>query len=161
ASARVIVQRRHRNGYDYSVRMTGVELREIGDGDGATLADLDEALDEGAACVFAFVGEQYDRGAVPLDDLIRAAHDRDVPVVIDPAAGVPPIATLWELTGAGADLVVFSGGKALRGPQSTGMVVGRRDLIAACVANMSPRHAIGRPMKVGKEELLGLLAAVE
>ncbi len=161
ASARVIVQRRQRNGYDYSVRMTGVELREIGSDERATLDDLEAALDDGAACVFAFVGEQYDRGAVPIDDVIEAAHLRGIPVVIDAAAGVPPIASLWQLTGAGADLVVFSGGKGLRGPQSTGMIVGRRDLIAACVANMSPRHAIGRPMKVGKEELLGLLAAVE
>ncbi len=155
------MQRHQRNGYDYSVRMTGVQLVEIGGDAGATLDQLEAALVDGAACVFAFVGEQYDRGAIPIDDLIEAAHRHGVPVVIDAAAGVPPIATLWQLTGAGADLVVFSGGKGLRGPQSTGMVVGRSDLITACSANMSPHHAIGRPMKVGKEELLGLLAAVE
>ena len=161
AGVRVIVQRSQRNGYDYSARMTGIQLVEIGRDSGTTLAELDAALADGAACVLVFVGEQFDRGAVPLADVTAAAHARGVPVVVDAAAGVPPIANLWLLTRAGADLVVFSGGKGLRGPQTSGLVVGRRDLVAACVANMSPRHTIGRPMKVGKEELLGLLAAVE
>jgi L-seryl-tRNA(Ser) seleniumtransferase len=97
-----------------------------------------------------------------LADVVAAAHRRDIPVVVDNAAGVPPIASLWHYTrDLGADLVVFSGGKGLRGPASSGVVLGRRDLIAACVANSSPRHSLGRPMKVGKEELLGVLAAVE
>jgi seryl-tRNA(Sec) selenium transferase len=135
---------------------------EIGRVDGATQSDLDLALTAETAAVLVFIGEQYDRGAIPLAGIVKAAHARGIPVVVDAAAGVPPIATLWRVTGdAGADLVIFSGGKGLRGPQTTGFVVGRRDLIAACVANSSPRHAIGRPMKVGKEELLGLLAAVE
>ena len=162
AASRVIVQRSQRNGYDYSARMSGVRLVEIGDASGATLRELEDALAEPAACVFVFVGEQFDRGAVPLPDVIRAAHARGVPVVVDAAASVPPIANLRRLAGdEGADLVVFSGGKGLRGPQTSGLVVGRADLIAACVANSSPRHSLGRPMKVGKEELLGLLAAVE
>ena len=139
AASRVIVQRSQRNGYDYSARMSGVRLVEIGDASGATLAELEDALAEPAACVFVFVGEQYDRGAVPLPDVIRAAHARGVPVVVDAAASVPPIANLRRLAGEeGADLVVFSGGKGLRGPQTTGLVVGRADLIAACVAEFQP-----------------------
>jgi uncharacterized pyridoxal phosphate-dependent enzyme len=162
ADARVIVQRSQRNGYDYSARMSGVQLVEIGDATGTTLAELEDALEEPAACVLVFVGEQYDRGAVALSDVTRAAHAHGVPVVVDAAASVPPIANLGRLTrDHGADLVVFSGGKGLRGPQTTGLVVGRGNLVAACVANSSPRHSLGRPMKVGKEELLGLLAAIE
>ena len=161
AAARVIVQKSQRNGYDYSARMTGIQLIEIGGAARTTLTDLDAALVNDPACVLVFVGEQFDRGAVPLREVTTAARARGVPVVVDAAAGVPPIANLWQLTRAGADLVVFSGGKGLRGPQATGLVVGRGELVAACVANMSPHHTIGRPMKVGKEELLGLLAAVE
>lgn len=160
-TTRVIVQRSQRNGYDYSARMTGAQLVEIGDASGTTLAQLEDVLREPAAAVLVFVGEQFDRGAVPLADVVAAAHAHGVPVVVDAAAGVPPIETLWTLTGAGADLVVFSGGKGLRGPQTTGLVVGRHELIQACLANSSPRYSIGRPMKVGKEELLGLLAAIE
>jgi uncharacterized pyridoxal phosphate-dependent enzyme len=160
--AEVIVQRSQRNGYDYSARMTGVRLVEIGTPQGSTLADLTEALGDRTACVLVFAGEQFDRGAIPIEQVTGAAHARSVPVVVDAAAGVPPIANLWRFTrDLGANLAAFSGGKGLRGPQTTGFVVGRRDLIAACIANSSPRHTIGRPMKVGKEELLGLLAAVE
>jgi L-seryl-tRNA(Ser) seleniumtransferase len=158
----VIVQRGHRNGYDYSARMTGARLVEIGTPDGASLADLEAAFTADTAAVLVFAGEAYDRGAIPLTDLVAAAHRRGIPVVIDNAAGVPPIASLWHYTrDLGADVVVFSGGKGLRGPASSGLVLGRRDLIAACVANSSPRHSLGRPMKVGKEELVGVLAAVE
>jgi uncharacterized pyridoxal phosphate-dependent enzyme len=161
ADARVIVQRSQRNVYDYSALMTGIQLIEIGEPTGTTLAQLEAALAEPAACVLVFVGGLFDRGAVPLAEVARAAHARSVPVVVDAAAGIPPISNLRDLTGAGADLAVFSGGKGLRGPQTTGLVVGRRDLIEAVVANSSPRQTIGRPMKTGKEELLGILAAVE
>ena len=83
-------------------------------------------------------------------------------MIVDAAAQIPPIANLWHFTrDLGADLAIFSGGKGLRGPQSAGLVLGRPDLIAACRLNGSPNHAIGRPMKVGKEELIGMLAAVE
>ncbi len=158
----VIVQRGHRNGYDYSARMTGARLVEIGTPEGATLADLEAAFTGQTAAVLVFAGEAFDRGAIPMADVVAAAHARGLPVVVDNAAGVPPISSLWHYTrDLGADLVVFSGGKGLRGPASSGLVLGRRDLIAACLANSSPRHSLGRPMKVGKEELVGVLAAVE
>jgi L-seryl-tRNA(Ser) seleniumtransferase len=81
-------------------------------------------------------------------------------VIVDAAAQLPPVSDLWRYTEMGADLAIFSGGKDLRGPQSSGLILGRRDLIEACRLNGSPNHSIGRPMKVGKEEMCGLLAAV-
>ena len=94
--------------------------------------------------------------------MIAIAHAHDVPVIVDAAAQIPPIANLWHFTrDLGADITIFSGGKGLRGPQSAGLVLGRPDLIAACKLNGSPNHSVGRPMKVGKEELMGMLAAVE
>src|ERR1019366_6297546 len=94
--------------------------------------------------------------------VISIAHAAGVPVVVDAAGQVPPVSNLTRFTVHDhADLVVFSGGKALRGPQTTGLVLGRADIVEACLANANPRHSLGRPMKVGKEELLGILAAIE
>jgi L-seryl-tRNA(Ser) seleniumtransferase len=84
-----------------------------------------------------------------------------VPVIVDGAAQIPPVSNLWDYTRLGAALAIFSGGKGLRGPQSSGLIVGRADLIEAVRLNGPPNQAIGRPMKVGKEEMVGLLAAVE
>ena len=85
-----------------------------------------------------------------------------MPVIVDAAAQIPPISNLWHFTrDLGADIAIFSGGKGLRGPQSSGLVLGKAAIIAGCRINGSPNHSIGRPMKVGKEELAGILAAVE
>ena len=92
---------------------------------------------------------------------IAIAHRHGVPLVVDAAAQLPPVENLWRFTGMGADLALFSGGKGLCGPQSSGLVLGRQDLIDAIAFNANPRMAIGRPMKVGKEEIAGLLAAVK
>jgi L-seryl-tRNA(Ser) seleniumtransferase len=83
-----------------------------------------------------------------------------VPLIVDAAAQLPPVENLWRFTQMGVDLALFSGGKGLCGPQSSGLIVGRRDLIEACAFNACPRGFIGRPMKVGKEEIVGLMAAV-
>jgi L-seryl-tRNA(Ser) seleniumtransferase len=101
------------------------------------------------------------RGDLPLATVIEIANHRQVPVVVDAAAQLPPVENLWRFTQMGAALAIFSGGKDLRGPQSSGLVVGRKDLIEAIRANGNPNHSIGRPMKVGKEEMVGLLAAVK
>lgn len=159
----VVVQRAQRNGYDYSARMTGVRLVELGGPATApTIDQLRGAIGSATACVLVFTGSMWARGTLPLPEVIAVARTAGVPVVVDAAGQIPPVANLWRFTTEfGADLAVFSGGKGLRGPQTTGLVVGRRSLIEACLANASPRHAFGRPMKVGKEELFGILAAVE
>jgi L-seryl-tRNA(Ser) seleniumtransferase len=157
-----IVLRCQRNGYDYAIRQTGARLVELGDAQGAQLADLEAAISARTACVVYFAGAHFAAGAIPLEQVIATAHDRGVPVIVDSAAQIPPIANLWRFTrDMGADIAIFSGGKGLRGPQSAGLVLGRPDLIEACRLNGSPNHSIGRPMKVGKEELMGMLAAVE
>lgn len=154
----VIVHRSQRNGYDYAARLTGARLVEIG----ATPEDLSAAISERTACVLWFAGAHFAKDALPIEQVVEIAHRRDVPVLVDAAAQIPPIANLWHFTrDLGADAAIFSGGKGLRGPQPSGLVLGRRAIIEGCRANGNPNHAIGRPMKVGKEELAGLLAAVE
>ena len=138
----------HRNPYDYAARMLG-----------ARIVDLD-AMTSDTACVLWFAGAHY--GDADLGEAVALARSYGVPVLVDAAAQVPPISSLWDFTvGAGADAVILSGGKGLRGPQSSGLVLGRADVIEECRRLGSPNHGVGRGMKVGKEELLGLLSAVE
>ena len=154
----VIVWHSQRNGYDYAARQTGARLVAIGPEDG----ELEEAITSRTACILWFAGTHYARDAMPIEEVVAIAHERGVPVIVDAAAQIPPIANLWHFTrDIGVDIAIFSGGKGLRGPQSSGLVLGRPDLIEACRANASPNHTVGRPMKVGKEETAGLLAAVE
>lgn len=157
----VIVHKSHRNGYDHAVRQVGVKLVEIGYADGAFDWQLEDAINENTAAVIWFQGNMGGAGDIPLEKVIDIAHTHGVPVLVDAAAQLPPVENLWNFTQMGADAAIFSGGKDLRGPQSSGLVLGKQWLIDACALNGPPNHSIGRPMKVGKEEMLGLLAAVE
>lgn len=158
----VIMHRAHRNGYDHAARQTGATLVEIGGAHITHRWELEATISPRTACVLWFAGAHYARGALPLADVVAIAHDHGVPVLVDAAAQIPPMRNLWHFTREmGADIAIFSGGKGLRGPQSSGLVLGRAEIVAACRVNGSPNHSIGRPMKVGKEETLGLLAAVE
>jgi L-seryl-tRNA(Ser) seleniumtransferase len=158
----VIVHRSQRNGYDHAARMTGARLVEIGLGHETRAWELESAISPRTVCVLYFAGAHFAAGARPLAEVIEVAHAHGVPVIVDAAAQIPPIANLWHFTrDMGADAAVFSGGKGLRGPQPAGLVLGRRQLIDACAANSAPNHSLGRPMKVGKEEMLGMLAAVD
>jgi L-seryl-tRNA(Ser) seleniumtransferase len=158
ARREVIVHRSQRNNFDYAARQTGARLVEIG----PTADDLAAALTERTASVLWFAGSHYAAGALPLETVVAVAGGRGVPVLVDAAAQIPPLANLWRFTRElGADVAIFSGGKGLRGPQASGLVLGRRELIEGCRANGNPHASIGRPMKVGKEELVGVLAALE
>ncbi len=157
----IIVHKSHRNGYDHAVRQVGVTLVEIGLAMHTARWELERAIGPRTAAVFWFQGAMTGHGDLPLAEVIETAHAHGVPVVVDAAAQLPPVENLWRFTGMGADMVVFSGGKDLHGPQSSGLILGRRDLIQACAMNGNPNAAIGRPMKVGKEEMVGLLAAVK
>ena len=158
----VIIHRCQRNGYDFAVRQTGVKVVEIGFPGVTHPWELEAAITERTAAVIYFAGGHFERGALPLRTTVEIAHKHGVPVIVDGAAQIPPVSNLWEYTtGAGADLAVFSGGKGLRGPQPSGLIVGRADLVEAIRLNGPPNQAIGRPMKVGKEEMVGLVAAVE
>lgn len=157
----VIIHKVHRNGYDHAVRQVGVKVVEIGDETQTTAEQLAQAINAQTAAIFWFQGAMSGKGDLPLAEVIAVANRHNVPVVVDAAAQLPPLENLWRFTEMGAALAVFSGGKDLRGPQSSGLIVGRKDLIEACRINGSPNHSIGRPMKVGKEEMVGLLKAVE
>lgn len=158
----VIVHRSHRNGYDQAARQTGADLVEIGSTSMTDPAELEAAFSSRTVCVLFFAGAHFARAVLPLAEVIARSRARGVPVIVDAAAQIPPIANLWHFTrDMGADAAIFSGGKGLRGPQSAGLVLGRRALIDGCIRNGPPNHSLGRPMKVGKEEMLGMLAAVE
>jgi L-seryl-tRNA(Ser) seleniumtransferase len=157
----VIVHKSHRNGYDHAVRQVGVKLIEIGYANSTSRWELERAINPQTAAFFWFQGAMTGHGDIPLAEVIAIANEHDVPVIVDAAAQLPPVENLWRFTEMEAALAIFSGGKDLRGPQSTGLILGRRDLIEACALNANPNHSIGRPMKVGKEEMLGALAAVK
>jgi D-glucosaminate-6-phosphate ammonia-lyase len=156
----VILHRTHRNGYDHAVRQVGVRVVEIGGPDGTAREDLERAITPQTAAFFWFQGAMTTPNDLPLPVVIEVMKARGIPVIVDAAAQLPPVSNLWNFTHMGADLAIFSGGKDLRGPQSSGLILGRRDLIRACALNGSPNHCLGRPMKVGKEEMVGLLTAV-
>lgn len=158
----IILFRSQRNGYDHAIRMAGVKLVEIGYGRSTAPWELEAAFTERTAGIFYFAGGRFEPGALPLDFVVETAHRHGVPVIVDAAAQIPPVENLWRFTTQlGADVAIFSGGKGLCGPQSSGLVLGRRELIEKCYPNSPPNAALGRPMKVGKEELCGILAAVE
>ncbi|WP_371401033.1 PLP-dependent transferase [Kribbella sp. NBC_00662] len=159
--AEVVMFASQRNGYDYSARFLGVQIVEVG----PSLEELRAALVRRPACVLWMAGAHYAAGALPIEEVVRIAREVDgpaTPVIVDAAAQIPPVSSLWRFTrDVGADAVIVSGGKGLRGPQASGLVLGKAWLVDRIRAHSSPNHEIGRGMKVGKEELLGLLAAVE
>lgn len=157
----VICHKSHRNGYDHAVRSVGVKLVEIGSANHTASWEMEAAINENTALAFWTQAQMSGYGDMPIETFIEIAHAHNVPVLVDAAAQLPPAENLWRFTEMGADLVVFSGGKDLHGPQSSGLVLGRKELIEACYVNGPPNHSIARPMKVGKEEMLGLLAAVK
>jgi uncharacterized pyridoxal phosphate-dependent enzyme len=154
----VVIDRSQRNGFDYAATLAGGEIVEF---DG-TAAGLEAALSERTACVLSFAGARYGTDVGSVKRVAKVAHAHSVPVIVDAAAQVPPISSLWSYTrDGGADLVIVSGGKGLRGPQCTGLVLGAKNIVGSCRANGNPNMSIGRAMKVGKEETIGLLAAVQ
>jgi uncharacterized pyridoxal phosphate-dependent enzyme len=161
----VVIQRTHVTGYAQGFRNAGPRLVEVGGPEGATPEEHAGAITERTAAVTFCAGELPGDARFPtrttLAELVALAHERGVPVIVDAAAELPPPENLRRFSELGVDLVVFSGGKGLRGPQASGLVLGKAGVIAACRLNQNPNASIGRPMKVGKEEILGLLAAVE
>lgn len=158
----VIIHAAQRIPYDLAVRSAGAQLVSIGNVLQTFSWELEAAIGPRTAAVLYIAGAHLERGALPLSEVVAIAHARGVPVIVDAAAQLPPPENLWRFTTAlGADLAIFSGGKDLAGPQASGLIVGRAELVAACAAHAAPNQRMGRPMKVGKEEMVGLLAAVE
>jgi L-seryl-tRNA(Ser) seleniumtransferase len=157
----IVIQWAHRVSYDNAFRTAGAKLIQIG-GVGATHSwELEMAINENTAAV-AHVFASPAQGSLPLSQVVEIAHARGVPVIVDAAAMLPPPENLTRYIAMGADMVSYSGGKGVRGPQSTGILCGRNDLIEAAYANSSPNsYAVGRAAKVCKEEIAGLVTALE
>jgi L-seryl-tRNA(Ser) seleniumtransferase len=152
----VIIQKAHRFGYERAVRNCGVRLVEV-----ETRADLERALSDRTAMML-FYNNNNSEGQIRDEEFAQLGRRHSIPTMNDAAADVPPVDNLWKYTAMGFDLVAFSGGKGMRGPQSAGLLIGSKGLIAAARMNSSPNgNAIGRGMKVNKEELVGMLAAIE
>jgi D-glucosaminate-6-phosphate ammonia-lyase len=157
----VIISRSHRNTYDHAIRQVGVKLVEIGLARRTAAWELEAAIGPNtAAVVHVYARWTFDL-PLSLAETVKIAHAHGVPVIVDAAAEVPPLRNLRGLSDTGADIVVISGGKGIMGPQNTGLVLGRRDIVEACLPHASPYHSLGRTMKVGKEEMVGIVKAVE
>lgn len=158
----IVVFRTQRVGYDQALRVAGARLVEVGNMvPGPLPEELAAAINERTAAVCFFAGLHLASGSLPLAQVVAVAHAAGVPVIVDAAAQLPPVENLWRFTDLGADLVVFSGGKSLCGPQSAGLVLGRRQWVEYARQANAPRYGPARPAKVSKEELMGMLAAVE
>lgn len=152
----VIIQKTHRFGYDHAVRNCGVKLVEV-----ETREELEASVSDQTAMML-FLNYADPKGSIQREEFIALGKKYGVPTFNDAAADVPPPERLVEYTKMGFDLVTYSGGKGLRGPQSSGLLLGRKDLIHAARLNAPPNgDTIGRGMKVNKEEILGLMVAVE
>jgi D-glucosaminate-6-phosphate ammonia-lyase len=150
---RVILMKNQRFSYDQAVRMVGTHIVEI-----SSIAELDEALIEPVAMILV-LGNQDETSAVKLEDFIARAKPRGIPVLVDAAS--EHIEKPSPYLTRGADMVIYSGGKFLRGPQTSGLLLGRKDLIQAAWRNASPHQGFARGMKVSKEDVIGVLAALE
>ena len=157
----IIIHRAHRFPYDQAYRAAGARLVEIGDGRRCEAWELEAAFSDRTAAVAYLFSPRITRNALPLATVCEQAHARNIPVIVNAASFLPPRANLKRFSAAGADMVVYSGGKAVRGPQGTGILVGKQPLIDAALANSSPNRFLGRPMKVAKEEIVGLVAALD
>jgi L-seryl-tRNA(Ser) seleniumtransferase len=151
----VIVQKAHRYGYDHAMKNCGVRIVEV-----ETPEEYERAFTERTVMTNFF--NAAEQGQIGREDWIRVAHKHGVPCFNDAAADVPPISNLWNYTQMGFDLVTFSGGKGIRGPQNAGLLLGRKDLIEAAAWNNNPfDETVGRGMKVAKEQIIGMVAAVD
>jgi L-seryl-tRNA(Ser) seleniumtransferase len=168
-----IIQKAHRFPHEHALEMAGMKLVEV-----ETLEDYERAFTPQTGVAFFFNAAEVGPGAqqqgvkgwsgngpipsISREDWIRVAHAHNVPTFLDAAADVPPVSNLWNYTKMGFDLVTFSGGKGIRGPQNAGLLLGRTDLITAAAANDCPNdRSIGRGMKVAKEQIVGMVAALD
>ncbi|MBM3947651.1 MAG: aminotransferase class V-fold PLP-dependent enzyme [SAR202 cluster bacterium] len=157
----IIIHNIHRFPYDQCYRAAGAKLVGVGDYLRCLPWQLETAINEKTAAIAYLESPFVAQRAMPLEQVVEIAHKHDVPVILDAASMLPPRANLKKYIAQGVDMVVYSGGKALRGPQGTGILAGRADLVEAAYASASPHQAIGRGLKVSKEEIIGLVHALE
>lgn len=152
----VIIQKTHRNPFDHQLRSTGIKLVVI-----ETVGELRAAVNERTAMMH-FSNFANASGQIKVDEWVKLAKEFNIPCMNDAAADTPPVSHLWDYANMGYDLVTFSGGKVIRGPQCAGMLIGRKEMVANALLNNSPHEdTLGRSQKVGKEEIVGMVKALE
>ena len=152
----VIIQKSHRNGFDHQLRATGVKLIEV-----ESREDVKRAVNAKTAMMH-FSNFANAAGQIKVDEWVKLAHENQIPAFNDAAADTPPASHLWDYANMGYDLIAFSGGKAIRGPQCAGLLIGKKEFIANALLNNSPHEdTLGRGMKIGKEEIVGMVKALE
>jgi len=156
----IIVQKSHRYSYDHAMMLCGAVIREV-----ITLDDYKRAFNEKTVMTNFFNAAEEEDGPpaeIGREEWLEIAHQHNIPCHLDAAADMPPVENLWKYTGMGFDLVCFSGGKGIRGPQNAGLLLGKRNLIDLARENNNPNgDAVGRGMKVAKEQIVGMVAAVD
>ena len=150
----VIIPKHSRNVYDHAVRMPGIDVIEVN-----TAEELESSINPRTALIMIMSSPRAEDGPLSTENICKVARRRGVPVIVDAAAEILTIPN--KHLGRGANMVAYSGGKCLRGPQCAGLLLGQKDLLQAAWFNSAPHHAFGRSLKVGKEEIMGMLAAVE
>ena len=156
----IVIHTMHRFPYDQAYRAAGAKMVEFGDYLYAHPWQLEGAINERTAAVAYLCSPFASDRVMPLDRVCEIAHAHELPVIVDAASMLPPRENLYRYLRAGADMVVYSGGKGIRGPQGSGILVGRADLIEAATLQASPAQFLGRGMKVAKEEVIGLVASL-
>jgi len=152
----VIIQKSHRNPFDHQLRSTGIKLIEI-----ETPDQVRQAVNDRTAMMH-FSNFANAAGQIKVDEWVKLAKQYNLPCMNDAAADTPPVSHLWDYATMGYDLITISGGKAMRGPQCAGLLIGRKDLVGYALLNNSPHEdTIGRSQKVGKEEIIGMVKALE
>ena len=157
----IIIHRSHRFPYDQCYLSVGAKFVEIGDGRRCNEWELEGAFTENTAAAAYLFSPFITRRSIPFPRFCEISHANGIPVIVDAASYIPPRSNLKQYIAQGADLVIYSGGKGVRGPQGTGILCGKADLIEAAYANASPHQFIGRGLKVSKEEIIGLVKALE
>ena len=158
----IIIQKGHRTGYDQAVRTFGVNLIEVGIPYQTYPEQIENAINENTAAILFTFGETVNRnGEVPLKDVVRIAKKNKIPIIVDGSLINYPFQRLKDCVAMGVDLLVTSGGKHVFGPPGTGFLCGKKDLVEACRLQAGPGYGIGRPLKIGKEEIIGLITALE
>ncbi|MGC2017566.1 MAG: aminotransferase class V-fold PLP-dependent enzyme, partial [Candidatus Acidiferrales bacterium] len=152
----VVIQKTHRNPFDHQLRATGVKLVEI-----ETREELHNAVGPKTAMMH-FTNFANAAGQIKVEEWLKLAKQYNLPTMIDAAADTPPVSHLWDYAQMGYDMITFSGGKAMRGPQCAGLLIGRKEMVHNALLNNSPfEDTLGRGQKVGKEEIVGMIKAVE
>ena len=157
----IVIEACRRIRYDQALRTAGARLIEVGDEQSCTPEQMEAGIDDRTAAIMYIVSPYLGTNGVTVEQAIDIAHRHGLPIIVDGASTLPPVSHLTRWTSLGADLVIYSGGKGIRGPQGSGLLLGRKNLIRAVALNGAPNGAIGRPAKVSKEDIVGLVTALE